>query len=94
MRSVIVAQYQHKVHTDQLKQEHTADKQVLDLQISNQQEQLKRLQSDITSLRQEADRANKRVQELAVKTIVTGQPHDQASPPKPVEKPNHTRTDY
>lgn len=65
------------------KKEWAAAKNVLDLKISTQLEQLKQQGQEIAMLRQEAERANRKAQELAVKVIESGR----GITAKPEEKP-------
>lgn len=65
---------QKNIEVSQLKQQHLAEKQVLELKIVNLGEQNKHLQSEINNLRAEAEKANKRVQELTLKVIDSRRP--------------------
>ena len=55
-----------------VKKDWAAAKNLLELKISTQHEQLKQQGSEIAALRQEAERANRKAQELAVKVIESG----------------------
>lgn len=55
-----------------MKKDWAAAKNILDLKISTQHDQLKQQTAEIAALRQEAERANRKAQELAVKVIESG----------------------
>lgn len=65
-------QNDHEQVLNQAAQEWEAQKNLLELKISNLQEHIKRQQAEINTLKQEAERANKRTQELAIKVIEGG----------------------
>ncbi len=80
---------EHKIELDHLQQQHQAAQQILELSVNNLQDDIKRQQSTISSLKQESERANKRSQELAV-TIIKSQHHETSAPkdvPTPPAKP-------
>lgn len=60
------------VAMDRAKQEWEAQQQVLQLKMANLEEQIKAQQKEATALRQEAERSNKRAQDLAVSIIKSG----------------------
>lgn len=51
------------------KKDWQADKNIYELKLNNQEEQIKKQNTEIAALKQETERANKKAQELAVKVI-------------------------
>lgn len=63
-------EFEHTIGS--MKKDWNAEKNIFEMQIKNLEEQLKRQSSEAIMLRQEAERANKKAQELAIKIVESG----------------------
>lgn len=64
---------EHDRELQHTKQRHEAEQNILTIKITNQQDLIKRLQTELATLKKETDQATKRAQDLAV-TIIKHQP--------------------